>query len=62
MPRVVGGLAATDLLPGKDDLVAGFSQERFRISHGSREDQVAEAGGEELDRHPRCRSFRIRSL
>jgi len=52
MPGVVGGLTTADLLPGKDDLVPRFSQERLRISHGCREDQIAEAGGEELNRHP----------
>jgi len=60
MPRVVGGLTTADLLPGKDDLVAGFPQQRLSISHGCGEDQVAEAGAEELNRHPSTLKLRFR--
>jgi hypothetical protein len=52
MPCVEGGLATADLLPGKDDLVSGFAQQRLGIRYGCREDEIAEAGGEELNRHP----------
>jgi 3-hydroxyisobutyrate dehydrogenase len=52
MSRVVGRLTTADLLPGKDDLVSGFPEQHLSISHGCREDQVAEAGGEELNGHP----------
>jgi 3-hydroxyisobutyrate dehydrogenase len=60
MPCVVGGLATADLLPRKDDLVSGFTQQRLSIHNGCREDQVAEAGGEELNRHPSTLKLRFR--
>jgi len=60
MPCVVCGLAAADLLPGKDDLMSGFPEQRLGIRHGCREDQVAEAGGEELNRHPSTLKLRFR--
>jgi 3-hydroxyisobutyrate dehydrogenase len=60
MPCVVCGLATADLSSRKDDLVSGLTQQRLGIHHGCREDQVAEAGGEELNRHPSTLKLRFR--
>jgi hypothetical protein len=49
VPGVEGRLSAADLRARELDLEAGFGKERPGIRDGVREDQVAEAGGEELD-------------
>ena len=49
MAGVEGRLAATDLRRRKDNLVARFGEQRFRVRHGLGKDEIAEAGGEELD-------------
>jgi hypothetical protein len=46
---VEGRLAAADLSAGELDVEAGLAEERLRIGDRVGEDEVADAGGEELD-------------
>jgi hypothetical protein len=49
MTRVEGGLAAARLPRGELDLEPRVSQQRLGVGDGLREDQVAEAGGKQLN-------------
>ena len=53
MAGVVRGLAAAHLAAREHDLVAGGPQQRLGVRDRRGQDQVAEAGREELDAHVR---------
>jgi len=50
MPGVEGRLPAADLSPREFHLEASFSQESRGVDNRLRHDEIAETGGEELDR------------
>ena len=51
MAGVESGLAAARVGAGEDDLVTGGVQQCVRVGDRVREQEVAEARGEELDSH-----------
>jgi hypothetical protein len=53
--RIEGGLPTTHLTRRKLDLVAGGAEERLCVLGGLREDEVADAGREQLDARARRR-------
>jgi hypothetical protein len=55
MAGVEGGLAAADLSAGELDLAAGGDEKRPGVGDCLGEDEVAEAGGEQLHPHARVR-------